>query len=72
MFEGFIEERREARDGVHLFVRRSDNAGQGRPPLLLLHGYPQTSAMWRDVAQEIGCDVGVHIDTERWGGMHIL
>lgn len=50
MFEGFIEERREARDGVHLFVRRSDNAGQGRPPLLLLHGYPQTSAMWRDVA----------------------
>lgn len=50
MFEGFIEERREARGGVHLFVRRSDNAGQGLPPLLLLHGYPQTSAMWRDVA----------------------
>lgn len=48
MFEGFISERIDCGD-VHLFVRRSP-AGAGKPPLLLLHGYPQTSAMWRDSA----------------------
>lgn len=48
MFEGFISERIDCGD-VHLFVRRSPG-GTGKPPLLLLHGYPQTSAMWRDSA----------------------
>ncbi|PWS37160.1 alpha/beta hydrolase [Falsiroseomonas bella] len=45
MFEGFVEERR-AGDGVELRLRRS---GEG-PPLLLLHGNPQTHAMWHKVA----------------------
>lgn len=31
---------------THIFLRR---AGSG-PPLLLLHGFPQTHLMWRDVA----------------------
>ena len=48
MFEGFISERVDCGD-VHLFVRRSPG-DTGKPPLLLLHGYPQTSAMWRDIA----------------------
>ena len=45
MFEGFIEERR-AGNGVELRLRRG---GEG-PPLLLLHGNPQTHAMWHRVA----------------------
>jgi haloacetate dehalogenase len=45
MFEGF-ETLRLARDGVALNLRC---AGQGAP-LLLLHGHPQTHAMWHRVA----------------------
>lgn len=48
MFEGFVEERR-AGDGVTLRLRRG---GEG-PPLLLLHGNPQTHAMWNRVAPEL-------------------
>jgi haloacetate dehalogenase len=45
MFEGFREERR-AGAGVELRLRIG---GEG-PPLLLLHGNPQTHAMWHRVA----------------------
>jgi len=45
MLEGF-ESLRVVRDGVALQVRR---AGQGAP-LLLLHGHPQSQAMWHRVA----------------------
>lgn len=48
MLEGF-ESLRLVRDGVALRVRR---AGQGRP-LLLLHGHPQTQAMWHRVAPRL-------------------
>ena len=48
MFEGF-ENLRLARDGVALNVRC---AGQGAP-LLLLHGHPQTHAMWHRVAPQL-------------------
>ena len=44
-FDGFAEETREA-NGQTLRLRR---AGDG-PPLLLLHGNPQTHAMWHEVA----------------------
>ncbi|MCY3879308.1 MAG: alpha/beta hydrolase [Rhodobacteraceae bacterium] len=47
MFEGFTEEYREGA-GINLFVRHAGNPKS--PAVLLLHGYPQTSAMWRDVA----------------------
>ncbi|MEJ5991871.1 alpha/beta hydrolase [Ramlibacter sp. PS3R-8] len=48
MLEGF-ETREMARDGVALRVRC---AGQGAP-LLLLHGHPQTHAMWHRVAPQL-------------------
>jgi haloacetate dehalogenase len=48
MFEGFVEERRPG-DGVALRLRRG---GKG-PPLLLLHGNPQTHAMWHKVAPRL-------------------
>jgi len=45
MFEGF-QERRIATSGAEIFLR----TGGSGPPLLLLHGYPQTSTMWHRVA----------------------
>jgi haloacetate dehalogenase len=48
MLEGFAS-LRTVRDGVPLKVRR---AGQGAP-LLLLHGHPQTHAMWHRVAPQL-------------------
>lgn len=45
MFEGF-KQRRLATNGTELALR---STGQG-PPLLLLHGYPQTHVIWHRVA----------------------
>jgi haloacetate dehalogenase len=45
MFDGFDSAEISTND-TSIFVRRS---GSG-PPLLLLHGFPQTHLMWRDVA----------------------
>ena len=47
MFEGFVEERVSVDEG-EIFIRRG-GVPDG-PPVLLLHGYPQTSAMWHGVA----------------------
>src|SRR3954454_3482437 len=46
MLEDFKNERIAARGGVSVKVR---HGGDG-PPVLLLHGYPQTHAMWHRVA----------------------
>lgn len=48
MFEGF-DERRITTSGAEIYCR---TAGTG-PPLLLLHGYPQTHAMWNLVAPRL-------------------
>ena len=45
MFEGFTEQR-IATSGAEIFLR---TAGSG-PPLLLVHGYPETHAMWHKLA----------------------
>jgi haloacetate dehalogenase len=42
-------------DRTTIFVRRS---GSG-PPLLLLHGFPETHLMWRDVAPVLGRELTV-------------
>lgn len=47
MFQGFVEERITG-DGATLFLRRGGR--DGATPIVLLHGYPQTSAMWHGVA----------------------
>ena len=38
------------RGGVMLFARLGGPSGSSAPPLLLLHGHPQTMAMWHRVA----------------------
>ena len=48
MFEGFTNQRVQA-NGVEINLV---TAGNG-PPLLLLHGYPQTHAIWRKVAPRL-------------------
>lgn len=49
-FDGFPGER-FAVNGVELFARRGGT--RGKPPLLLLHGFPQTHAIWHRVAQQL-------------------
>ncbi|MCY4053932.1 MAG: alpha/beta hydrolase [Hyphomicrobiales bacterium] len=56
MFEGFIEDTIEGA-GASLFVRYA--GAEGRLPLVLLHGYPQTSAMWHQVAPLLANDFRV-------------
>jgi haloacetate dehalogenase len=46
---GFTLERRAA-NGIELNVRHTVGADRNRPPLLLLHGFPQTHAIWHKVA----------------------
>ena len=48
MFEGFTQHKVKTA-GAHINFR---SAGQG-PPLLLLHGYPQTHVMWHRVAPDL-------------------
>ncbi len=45
MFEGFERTRVETPEAEISLIR----GGEG-PPVLLLHGYPQTSAMWHKIA----------------------
>jgi haloacetate dehalogenase len=49
-----FETRRVALGDIGLFVRRGGR--RGAPPLLLLHGYPQTGALWRRVAGRLAGD----------------
>ena len=53
-FEGFTEQYIETPDGP-VFCR----VGGDGPPLVLLHGYPQTSAMWHAVAADLARDYRV-------------
>jgi haloacetate dehalogenase len=52
-FEGF-EARRFAVNGVNIYARIGGTPG--KPPLLLLHGFPQSHVMWRRVAQALALD----------------
>ncbi|KAK9251781.1 Alpha/Beta hydrolase protein [Lipomyces tetrasporus] len=48
MFKGFNSEVIDTSDTT-IFVR----VGGAGPPLLLLHGFPQTHLMWREVAPDL-------------------
>ncbi len=54
-FEGFVQERRRVGD-VSLNLRHNLAGAAGRPPLLLLHGFPQTHVMWHRVAPLLARD----------------
>ena len=47
MFENFKEKYIKGEE-TSLYVRHA--GPEGAPPIVLLHGYPQTSAMWHGVA----------------------
>ena len=49
LFPGFAAQRISTATNVEIFVR---TGGQG-PPLLLLHGYPQTHVIWHRIAPEL-------------------
>lgn len=49
-FDGFDQDRFEV-NGVQVFARFGGT--RGKPPLLLLHGFPQTHVMWHRVAQQL-------------------
>jgi haloacetate dehalogenase len=55
MFEGFEQQQIEASGGVTINLVK---AGHG-PPLLLLHGYPQTHVMWHKIAPRLAQDFTV-------------
>lgn len=64
MFEGFETERVEV-GGAGILSRRAGNG----PPLLLLHGNPQTGAMWHLVAPKLAEDFTVVVtDLRGYGG----
>jgi haloacetate dehalogenase len=48
LFPGFAEHRIRTA-GAEIFVRTGGNG----PPLLLLHGYPQTHVCWHRIAPEL-------------------
>jgi haloacetate dehalogenase len=51
-FDGFVQERLKVGD-LQLNVRHNLARAAGRPPLLLLHGFPQTHVMWHRVAPQL-------------------
>ena len=51
-FDGFTRETLDIA-GLPVAFRRSSDWGSGRPVLVLLHGFPQTHAMWQRVAQHL-------------------
>ena len=53
-FDGFELAPQRPRDGVELRVRTGGRAGA--PPLLLVHGFPQTHVLWHRVAQALAPD----------------
>ena len=64
-FEGFAGGLRPAGE-VDLFARTGGDPA--KPPLLLLHGYPQTHAMWHRVARALAADFSLVIPDLRGYG----
>ncbi|TXH87044.1 MAG: alpha/beta hydrolase [Rhodoferax sp.] len=54
-FEGFTEHTIDL-NGIPIHLRMDTGPRDGRPALVLLHGFPQTHVMWRRVAQALRRD----------------
>lgn len=54
-FEGFTSRRFEV-NGVSIHARVPTAARGGKPPLLLVHGFPQTHVLWHRVVQQLQND----------------
>jgi haloacetate dehalogenase len=52
LFPGFTTEKRRV-GSIHLNVCHNVSQGSDKPPLLLLHGFPQTHAIWHKVAPSL-------------------
>ncbi|RZU01249.1 alpha/beta fold hydrolase [Rivibacter subsaxonicus] len=50
-FEGFETRQVPVADGIELFARTGGR--HDAPPLLLLHGYPETHALWQRIARRL-------------------
>jgi len=53
LFAGDFRLERRRANGIELNVRYDPGAAGSRPPLLLLHGFPQTHAIWHRVADRL-------------------
>ena len=53
LFEPRFATERRTVNGVEIFFRHDVAGADGRPALLLLHGFPQTHAIWHRVAPEL-------------------
>jgi haloacetate dehalogenase len=52
LFPGFKPHRVDVGEGVHIHALTGGDAA--KPPLLMLHGHPQTHALWHKVAPQLG------------------
>lgn len=50
LYPGFVARDVDAGDGVQIRVQIRERVGGNGSPLLLLHGHPQTHAIWHMVA----------------------
>lgn len=68
LFEGFAEVEVPVEGAIiHALV------GGSGPPVLLLHGYPQTHAMWHAVAEDLGADHTLVLpDLRGYGASRVL
>ena len=53
LFSNAFRLERRAANGIEINVRYDATVDGDRPPLLLLHGFPQTHAMWHRVAERL-------------------
>jgi haloacetate dehalogenase len=53
LFSNALRLERRAVNGIEINVRYDPSQAGDRPPLLLLHGFPQTHAMWHQVAERL-------------------
>ena len=76
LFPGFEARSISTDEGVQIHTVIGGNTGRHRPPLLLLHGHPQTHAIWHKVAATLAqhftlvlCDLRGYGDSSKPAGL---